>query len=656
MWFRAHEGGRSGAALRAGKVDPVNDYLALLDALDDLDPAANLAEKLAAFAAEPIQRNDALALLVLAEKAAQAKQWPAAAQLYALTMVSSFIGPAQEAYRVEHAKRILLLMTGREAELGSAIDLLLYGHRRMTASLRADGMHAPHMEEWTVAAVGRLLRDAPARVAAMQTALGELGLGNNRVGKKYQSEVSAVRNVLTCALRPHVGDAAQAAQADASRRRGVKHLRWLRVAVAAAIVVGYVCRHTFPLPVSPALDRLGIASWLRGGLIAWAVLLVATWVFARFESIRTQAYRYLSPCHLLDSGRIVTGEVVPFYQDGFFHVFQWVWLFLLVIAWMLFRQWQTLEAWLPTVRYEPAQNGFARFVASLAGWVAVHVPALAGFWTHPVAFLGCDILALGAGVGLCVAAVRKQRRIQRDRIGSNKDFYWWDFRINPTEWWIRLAMVGLDMFLVAFLVVKVLLILFAAIGLVAMNTLPVAYFAPDGVGGLKNLTDVLMYLSWIVFLFGMFVFASLYMHWNLHEYRASDLRLVYAYIVLVALLVVPLTVLDHKLGAAGEDQIRQLAASADPTLMKPDAALTKPDEAAHKKLDEVAKYVQNVGAVRAWKVSAVHVGILGNPVLPLGFQFVVILLQSLGRAGKLPRWPGTILGDVSGAKGGDDAH
>jgi len=645
----------------------VNDYLALLDKLDRVDPSANLARRLAAFAPDPIERNDALALLVLAEKAAQTKQWLPAAQLYALTMVSSYMGPAQEAYRVEHARRILLLMTGRETEMGSAADLLLYSHRRMTASLRAEGMHAIQMEEWTVKAVSQLLHEAPRRRAAMLDALRQLRAGNNRAGKRYQSEIAPVRNLLTCALRLSTK---RNAWVWTSERRRTRHRVALGLAVAAAVVLGYVCRHTFPLPVSGALDRWGIASWLRGALIAWPVLLAATWVFARFESIRTHAYRYLSPCHLLsprraDAGRppapqpdaphIVTGEIVPFYQDAFFHVFQWVWPILLWFAWLLFRQWQAMQAWLPTVRQMPAQNGFARFIERLMQRVDIHCPSMAGLWQHPVAFLGCDVVALAAAAGFCIFGIREQLNIQRGRIRTNKDFYWWDYRINPVEWWVRLVMVGVDVFLAVFLVVKALIVLMATSGLVAMNTLTIAYFAPDGVGGLKNLTDVLMYLTWIVFLFGMFVFASLYLHWNVHEYRKSDLRLVYLYVVLVALLAAPLWTLDRRLGAAGEDQIRQLA-SADPSLLKPDmAANVKPGDAGKKELDAVAKYVQNIGAVRSWNVSAIHIGILGNPVLPLGFQFVVILLQSLGRAGKLPRWPGMIAGDLSGARGGNDA-
>jgi hypothetical protein len=101
-----------------------------------------------------------------------------------------------------------------------------------------------------------------------------------------------------------------------------------------------------------------------------------------------------------------------------------------------------------------------------------------------------------------------QRKIQKERADSTTVLYWWDRRINPTGWWIRLIMVGVDLFLVSFLLAKVMMTLFATYELVTSSVLKISYFSPDGVGGLKNLTDVLMYLSWIVFLFGMFVVAS----------------------------------------------------------------------------------------------------------------------------------------------------
>jgi hypothetical protein len=143
-----------------------------------------------------------------------------------------------------------------------------------------------------------------------------------------------------------------------------------------------------------------------------------------------------------------------------------------------------------------------------------------------------------------------------------------------------------------------------------------------------------------MFLFGIFVFASLYLHWNLREYRNDDLMLVFTYVVLVALTVAPLGILQHRLSKEKEARIEQLA---------------NPGDIGTKKLGEVAKYVQDMTAVNNWHVSAVSIGILGNGILPLGFQFVVILLQSLGRAGKLPKMATTLLADATAMKGGKDA-
>jgi hypothetical protein len=140
--------------------------------------------------------------------------------------------------------------------------------------------------------------------------------------------------------------------------------------------------------------------------------------------------------------------------------------------------------------------------------------------------------------------------------------------------------------------------------------------------------------------FGVFVFASLYLHWNLREYRATDLGLVFVYVVLVAVAVVPLGILETRLSHEKDAQLEKLAE----TVKKPDLTL-----------ESAAKYLENVKAVQDWKVSAVKIGILANPVLPLGFQFVVVLFQALGRAGKLPKLPLPGFGEPDDSKGAHDA-
>jgi len=601
-------------------LDQTSNYLSLLDSIATTEPSEGSAKALVRLAEEPINQDDVLELLLLAEEAAHARQWQAAAQLFSRMMVSSFSRRYAEAYLVEHAKRITLLTTEHQAKLQSATDLLLYGHRRLIASLRRDGIREPHIGEWMVTAFSQLLRGSHARIAAIQAAVAELHPDNNRITRHYQSEIGPARKLLACSLRLQGNDAAWVWVSNEGRR---SNLVFLGVAVVVIAGLAYAFWHWFPFPASRLVDRYGFGSWVRAALIAWPLLLVATWLFAFFESIRTHTYYFISPVHLL-ARRIVAGEIMPFSRDSFFHIFQFVWVLLVIIAWLLFKKYEELLGWLPSVWSLAAQDMLPTFTHSLT-----------------VAVVASDALALVLAVGLCAYSIGRQRSILNERVRTGKDIYWWDRRINPTEWRIRLTMVGVDMFLVSFLLVKILMMLFIAYELVTTNTLMISYFSPDGVGGLKPFTDMLMYLSWVVFLFGVFVFASLYLHWNLREYRRNDLRLVVIYFVFVALTLVPLGVLESKLSVEGDARLVELVKSG-----------TKPEA----KLEDTGKYVRDVNSVRDWRVSAVNVGVLGNPVLPLGFQFMVIVFQSLGRAGKLPKLPIPGLGEESASKGAHGSH
>jgi hypothetical protein len=136
----------------------------------------------------------------------------------------------------------------------------------------------------------------------------------------------------------------------------------------------------------------------------------------------------------------------------------------------------------------------------------------------------------------------------------------------------------------------------------------------------------------------VFVIASLYLHWNLRAYRWGDFGLIGAYVVLVIVALVPLEILEYRLGSEKQTQLESLAK----------------DPAPGAKLEETAQYIENVNKVRDWNVSAWKIGILGNPVLPLGFQFLVMAFQTLGRLGKLPKLPIPGLSDDDG-NGGKEA-
>jgi hypothetical protein len=617
--------------------DQPSHYLILLDDIACIDPSMDRAKELFRLSEEPVKQGDALDLLLLAEQAVYTGQWQAAAQLFSRMMVSSFSKRYSDADMVEHAKRIILLTTGHATELRSLTDLLLYGHRRLTAALRRDGIQQPYLDEWTVSALSQLLCDSKDRIAEMHSALALLQSSSLQISKGFRREISPTRKLLSCSLRLHGEKNAWIWVSEQGRDW---HRLWLGLAVVVIAIVAYKFGHLFPMPVSAVLDRSWPGSLLRTALVAWPFLLIATWRFAFSESKRTHTFQYISPIHLLSRGKIIAGEIVSFSRDWFFHIFQFVWIVLLVIAWLLFRKYPELLGCLPSVCNSPAQTSLAAFTNSLTPSL-IHLPAAVGFWNCLTAFWGNDLIALAAAIAVALRAIWVQWNIQDDRDKTSTDFYWWDRRVNPTEWWIRLIMVGVDLFLVSFLLAKVLMTLFATYALVTTNVLKISIFSPDGVGGLKNLTDVLMYLSWIVFLFGIFVFASLYLHWGLRAYRRMDLGLVFAYVLLFALMVTPLRMLDSKLSTEKDRYLQQLASTSD---------------ISGKKLDDVAKYVQNVNLVSNWRVSASKVGILGNGVLPLGFQFVVILVQFLGRAGKLPKLLIPLLGEKSATAGGHGEH
>ncbi len=68
---------------------------------------------------------------------------------------------------------------------------------------------------------------------------------------------------------------------------------------------------------------------------------------------------------------------------------------------------------------------------------------------------------------------------------------------------------------------------------------------------MKFLTDIFANLSWLVFVFGVFVLASVYLHWNLLEYRQTDAIVFAVYVALVVLVMLPLFVLESRLQVSG---------------------------------------------------------------------------------------------------------
>jgi hypothetical protein len=323
-------------------------YLGLLDDIASIDPSKDRAKELARLWEEHVRQVDPLDLLLLAEQAVYMGQWQAAAQLFSQMMFSLFSKRYSNADLVEHAKRIILLTTGHATELRSPTDLLLYGHRRLTVVLHKDGIQQPYLDEWIVSALSQLLRNSKDqtrdsiedRIREIKGAMAALQSGNDQINKGLRREIGATRKLLSCSLT--LGDKNDAWIGISDK--GFWHLLWLGLEVVLIAILAFGFGHLFPLPVSAVLDRSWPGSLLRAAIFAWPLLLIATWRFAFSESKRTHTYQYISPIYLLNRGKFIAGQIVPFSRDWFFHIFQFVWIALLVIAGLLFRKYQGLPS------------------------------------------------------------------------------------------------------------------------------------------------------------------------------------------------------------------------------------------------------------------------------------------------------------------------
>jgi len=615
----------------------VNDhrpkYMSLLDQLAATHPFAGDQRSWHHLTEEPIKSNNPLELLLLAETAMQWRHWPSAALLFARMMIGTYAGPDKESDLIADANKIIVVMRKRPGGLKYRADLFLYGFRRLVAALKSDDIEQPHLDEWMRMAFSELARTSPAHRELIETAIDNTAPWNTEITTRYQADIGHARSILIRSLDRLSHHQAQERASQKARRL---NLTMLLVAVAAISAGSIYLRDIFAFGRASTLFL--DCNWLGALLLAWPCLLVATWFFALLESTRTCTIHFISPEHLTGHRFSIIGEVIPFNRDWFFHIFQFIWIPLLAIEVLLFAKYEKLPESLPRVwnagRDDP---GLSQFIDSLSAVFWPDPSSSGNIWHQMRLIFASDLIALLTAFAFAVVFAYFQVRIQKRRQHQAVNLYWWDRRISRPEWIVRLLMVALDVFLGMFLLLKIMAISLVASDLMTGDTLSIGYFAPDGVGGMKFLTEIFTYLSWLVFLFGLFVIASMFLHWRLVEYRVTDAFLVAVYIIALAITVTPLMKLEIRF----EEQ--------------KDALLGMwQTHSRFGSLSDAAKYLKDVATFREWRVSAVKMGIFDNPVLPLMFQLLVIVGQYLIRAGKIPDVPIPTLTSGSAHKGSPD--
>lgn len=556
-------------------------------------------------------------LIMLAEEAIRYRQWLAGAQTYChvIAVLTRMQWPHDAV--TQGATHAIILSHRPSPRLQSHEDTVLHCFRRSMAALRKEGLDERQQVDWMATALTHLA--APAALGQWAQLLSP---GSDHISKGYQSQIGKARRAICKALNLPNNQ-----NSDNYTPRPISFVRTgaIAAAVLVAAALSWISRDYINLPLSSVFFQG--RNWLGALLILWPALLVTTWILAYLISSSKACFEQVSPHHLLMNaplhqlprdrtrfeGWITTGEIMPFSRDAFFHIFQFIWIPFLVITALLMMRYQSLPAALASLSNSTSATTIARLVESLTPSLFPKLEFGMSMSEGTRALLSSDITALIAAVLAAGFSIRKQFVIQGWRERSSARMYWWDRRISPLEWYTRLSMVGLDMALGAFLFVKLAVVVLVSYQVASMIELDVQYFSPDGAGGFAFILDAFQVVSWLVFLFGVFVIASVYMHWNLPEYRVSDAGLLVAYLALVALAMIPLFILDTRLQSARELMLASLPVlDANPS---PDA------------LPATADRIRDINEIRNWTVSAFSLDLLRSPILPLAGQLIFAVTQ-----------------------------
>lgn len=557
-----------------------------------------------------LKRNDPLRLIMLAEEAARWRQWLSAAQVFAHAFLKVFMYEWEERSLGQARQALVLSHRRDQTNLACTPDLGLYCFKRLCAALKREGLDDRQTVQWIAEALAQTALNSEGSRLGLTRALGAVSPANDAIAPGFRTHLGRARAAL---LKADWRCTHPAELVAAPKRYSV--IIGFGGVLLAAIAAAWLGGKSFAYPQSSSLLHEG--SLLGALLILWPMLLLASWLFAFREAGRTGAMLSVAPRHIIGPTRITTGEIMPFAKDLFFHIFQFVWIPFLVICALLMSRFESLPkaGAMSKAAQDPA---VAAMLAAVRPSFALDLATVGSAGDLVRMLLSNDAMALLIAGFAATLFIVNQMRIQRVRIATGTNLYWWDRRISPTEWYVRLFMVGLDTFLGLFLLMKVVAIAIVSYDLATSEHLQINYFAADGAGGFGFLLDLFKILSWLVFLFGLFVIASVYMHWSLPEYRVTDTALLVVYLALVVLAVTPLLMLEFRLTASRESLLLMMPVPGSD--LRPAA------------LAEAARQLRDINEIKSWSVSAFSADLLKSPILPLAGQLAFAVVQYVVRA------------------------
>ncbi len=357
-------------------------------------------------------------------------------------------------------------------------------------------------------------------------------------------------------------------------------------------------------------------------VIVWVIALIVTWMYAVISSSIIGCLSYISPSHFMKSKLITHGEIISFKQNIFFTFFQFIWIPFAAITLILFEKKSLLTGSIVDAWNNDATVTATNYLNSLNATQGIQSISGENVNATLRALLLNDTAVIALAAFLACITVIHQELIQRHRTNTRTTFFWFDRRVSKMQWFVRVFMVGVDMFIGVILIMKILALATICAELAGGDILRVNYFSPDGGGGIKFLNDIFMNLLWIIILLGFFVMASLYAHRNMDGYRTSDLIFVSIYCILVVLSMVPFFTMEYKLAHAQTELIFSICNNASFSYI----CNARPWIETSSEFDDIAKYVRDVSAIKEWKVSVINSGTWGL-LLSMISQAVIIIIQ-----------------------------
>lgn len=381
------------------------------------------------------------------------------------------------------------------------------------------------------------------------------------------------------------------------------------ILISLTLIIGIFLIRTIPNVFKQKEGLIQITSheiFIFAGFV-WPILLVIIWFFERRRSIEKKCYRCISPTIL--SPTVIFGKVESFTHDKYYHIFQFIWLPFSITMLFILHTFSRLYNDITEIIDSAFLISHIQKINEI-----IHGKLLASSSFRD--YIMNEQLIIFVSVLVAISSIINQIRIQKSRIKSGFDLYWWDFRIDKRAYVVRLIMVGVDGFFALYLFLKLITVSIVLYDIIGLHELKVNLFSYSEYGGQEAIVKIYWLIAIFIFIFGIFSFIGSYFHKGLKEYRLLDTLYFILYAVIsIGLIIMPMNNVYKNI----ETQKKQLIIQLNKELKD---IPTNKDEL--KKSNEYFTYINTIKSIKS---SVFNIKTIFSPFLLLIVQVFYFVWQ-----------------------------